>query len=56
MVNWEEVRINAAINAMNSLLSSSFVTFLIEFVLRKDVAKIAVKYADELVKELKMGK
>ena len=50
---WNDLRNSAAINALNAILSSSLMTFIIEFIFKKDVAKIAVDYADELIKELK---
>jgi hypothetical protein len=56
MIDYEEVRVNAAINAMNALLSSSFMIFIFEFVFRKQLADIAVKYADQLVMELQKNK
>lgn len=56
MIDYEEVRVNAAINAMNALLSSSFMIFIFEFVFRKQLADIAVKYADQLVMELRKNK
>lgn len=52
-INWEEVRINAAINIMNAILSSSLMTFILEFIFKKQVSYIAVNYADKLVEELK---
>ena len=52
-VNWEEVRINAAINVMNSILSSSIMVFIFQFIFKRQVADIAVEYADKLVEELK---
>ena len=52
MVDWEQVRIDAAINAMNSILTGSFRMLLFQFLFKKEVAEIAVKYADELVEEL----
>lgn len=56
MIDYEEVRVNAAINAMKALLSSSFMIFIFEFVFRKQLADIAVKYADQLVMELQKNK
>ena len=56
MIDYEEIRVNAAINAMNALLSSSFMIFIFEFVFRKQLADIAVKYADQLVIELQKNK
>jgi len=55
-VNWEEVRINASINIMNAILSSSIMVFIFQFVFKRQVADIAVEYADKLVEELKKGK
>ena len=52
-VNWEEVRINAAINIMNAILSSSIMVFIFQFIFKKQIADIAVEYADKLVEELK---
>lgn len=50
--SWEEVRINAAINALSSII-------LREYSLNtfnpREAAKCAVIYADELVEELKKG-
>lgn len=52
-INWEEVRVNAAINVMNAILSSSIMVFVFQFVFKKQIADIAVMYADKLVEELK---
>lgn len=52
-VNWEEVRVNAAINIMNAILSSSIMVFIFQFIFKRQVADIAVEYADRLVEELK---
>ena len=52
-INWEQVRIDAAINVMNAILSSSIMVFLFQFVFKKQVADVAVSYADKLVEELK---
>ena len=52
-INWEEVRINAAINVMNAILSSSIKVFIFQFVFKKQIADIAVSYADKLIEELK---
>lgn len=56
MVDWNEVRINAAMNVMNAILSSSIMMFVFQFIFKKEIADIAVKYADKLVEELKKGK
>ena len=34
-INWEEVRINAAINIMNAILSSSIMVFIFQFVFNR---------------------
>ena len=52
-VNWEEVRINASINIMNAILSSSIMAFIFQFIFKRQVADIAVEYADKLIEELK---
>lgn len=52
-IDWEQVRIDAAINAMNSILTGSLRLLLFQFIFKKEVAEIAVKYADKLVEELK---
>lgn len=51
-IDYRQVRIDAAINVMNAILSSSLMTFLLEYVFRKEVSKLAVEYADDLVAEL----
>ena len=52
-INWEQVRIDAAMNVMNAILSSSIMVFLFQFVFKKQVADVAVSYADKLVEELR---
>jgi hypothetical protein len=52
-VNWEEVRINASINIMNAILSSSIMVFIFQFIFKRQIADIAVSYADKLIEELK---
>lgn len=52
MVDYEEIRANAAISALNGLLSSSIIVFVLEFLFRKQVVDIAVGYADKLVAEV----
>lgn len=52
-INWQQVRVDAAINIMNAILSSSMMTFIFQFIFKKEVSDIAVKYADKLVEELK---
>ena len=52
-INWEQVRIDAAINIMNAILSSSIMMFIFQFIFKKQISDIAVEYADKLVEELK---
>lgn len=52
-INWEQVRVDASINVMNAILSSSIMVFIIQFIFKKQIADIAVGYADKLVEELK---
>ena len=52
-INWEQVRVDASINIMNAILSSSIMVFIIQFLFKKQISDIAVKYADKLVEELK---
>jgi hypothetical protein len=52
-INWQQVRIDAAVNVMNAILSSSILVFIFQFVFRKQISDIAVGYADKLVEELK---
>lgn len=52
-INWEEVRVNASINIMNAILSNSIMVFLFQFIFKKQIADIAVGYADKLIEELK---
>ena len=52
-INWEQVRIDASINIMNAILSSSIMAFIFQFIFKKQIADIAVEYADKLIEELK---
>jgi hypothetical protein len=52
-LNYDSIRAEASINALNALLSSSIMVFILEFIFKKEIAKIAVSYADQLVEELK---
>jgi hypothetical protein len=52
-INWEQVRIDASINIMNAILSSSVMSFILQFIFKKQISDIAVKYADKLIEELK---
>ncbi len=55
-INWEQIRVNASINIMNAILSSSIMVFIVQFIFKKQIADIAVGYADKLVEELKKEK
>ena len=55
-INWEQVRIDASINIMNAILSSSIMVFIFQFVFKKQLSDIAVSYADKLIEELKKNK
>ena len=55
-INWEQVRIDASINIMNAILSSSIMVFIFQFIFKKQLSDIAVNYADKLVEELKKNK
>jgi len=55
-INWEQVRIDASINIMNAILSSSIMVFILQFVFKKQLSDIAVSYADKLIEELKIKK
>ena len=55
-INWEQVRVDAAINVMNAILSSSIMVFIFQFIFKKQIADIAVGYADKLVEELRKEK
>lgn len=52
-MDWENIRAEAAMNAMNAILSSSIMVFIFQFVFKKQIADIAVEYADKLVEELR---
>ena len=52
-VNLEQVRIDASINIMNAILSSSIMVFIFQFIFKRQVADIAVEYADKLIDKLK---
>jgi len=52
-INWQQVRIDASINIMNAILSSSIMAFMFQFIFKKEIADIAVSYADKLIEELK---
>jgi len=51
--NWKQVRIDAAISILNSLLETTKHSVLEEVAVNEVYAKTAVAYADALVKELK---
>ena len=52
-INWQQVRIDASINIMNAILSSSIMVFIFQFIFKRQIADIAVSYADKLIEELK---
>lgn len=52
-IDWNQVRIDASINIMNAILSSSIMVFIFQFIFKKQIADIAVNYADKLIEELK---
>lgn len=52
-INWEQVRVDASINIMNAILSSSVMVFIFQFIFKKQISDIAVNYADKLIEELK---
>lgn len=54
--NWEQARVDAAINIMNAILSSSIMTFVLQFIFKKQISDLAVEYADKLIEELKKDK
>lgn len=53
---WEQVRINAAISILNSLLETTQHSVAEEVVVKDIYARVAVAYADSLVKELRNNK
>ena len=55
-INWEQVRADASINIMNAILSSSIMTFVLQFIFKRQLADLAVSYADKLIEELKKEK
>lgn len=52
-IDWNQVRIDASINIMNAILSSSIMVFIFQFIFKRQIADIAVSYADKLIEELK---
>ncbi len=55
-VNWGQVRIDASISILNSLLETTKHSVLEEPVVNKIYAETAVAYADTLIKELMKDK
>ena len=51
--DWKQVRINAAISALNALLETTKHSVTEEPIINKIYARIAVGYADALIEELK---
>ena len=54
-VDWAQVRVDASINIMNAILSSSIMVFILQILFKKQISDIAVGYADKLVEELTKG-
>lgn len=52
-INFEQVRVDASISIINAILSNSLLAFIFQFVFKKQIADIAVSYADKLIEELK---
>ena len=55
-IDWNQVRVDASINIMNAILSSSIMVFIFQFIFKRQIADIAVSYADKLIEELKKDK
>ena len=52
-IDWQQVRIDASINIMNAILSSSIMMFIFQYIFKREISDIAVSYADKLIEELK---
>lgn len=50
---WEQVRINASISVLNSLLETTQHSVIEEAAVKDIYARVAVAYADNLIKELR---
>ena len=55
-INWQQVRIDASINIINAILSSSIMMFIFQYIFKREISDIAVIYADKLIEELKKEK
>lgn len=53
---WEQVRINASISILNSLLEQTEHAVIEEAFIKNAYARIAISYADELIRELSRDK
>ena len=53
---WEQVRINASISILNSLLEQTEHAIIEEAMIRNAYARVAISYADELIRELSRDK
>ena len=53
---WEQVRINASISVLNSLLEQTEHAIIEEAMIKNAYARVAISYADELVRELSRDK
>ena len=50
---WEQVRINASISVLNSILETTQHSVIEEVAVKDIYARVAVAYADSLIKELR---
>ena len=53
MIDYEQVRVNAAMNVMNAILSSSLMFLIVQFIMKREIVDVCIKYADALIEELK---
>ena len=53
---WEQVRINASISILNSLLEQTEHAIIEEAMIKNTYARVAISYADELIRELSRDK
>lgn len=52
-IDWNQIRVDASINIMNAILSSSIMVFIFQFIFKRQISDIAVSYADKLIEESK---
>ena len=53
MIDWEQVRVNASISILNSLLETTPHSIIEEGVIKDVYADVAIAYADALIKKLR---